>query len=379
VIRAFKYPLYPNKAQEQVLNGWLHQCAELYNAALEQRNYAWSHYQRSISYKAQCKELTELRQSDPTWAVMPAVAQQAVLQRLDNAFTAFFKRCKHGEKPGHPRFKPWRSFTAFSFSPNGIEVLRKDRVAIPKLGHVKLKLYRELVGKIKVTHIRRSSSGKWSVSFATDIGEALAKTPIKTPPQNDIGIDLGLTHFATLSNGERIPNQRFYREAEPELKRRQQALTVKQKGSKSYNKAKHLVAKTHERTHNLRLNQARLDVCNLFKTYDFVGYENLNVKGMAQHPTLAKSIHDAAWTMFINCLISKAEKAGKWAVGVDPRGTSQTCSSCGLIVKKALSERVHSCPHCELSIDRDHNAAINILNLARLGPGKRKAAVFNKQ
>jgi putative transposase len=363
MIRTYKYPLHPNKREVNTLNVWFRYCCYLYNAALEQRQIYFQHGKKITLYDQQV-QLTQLCQSDPAWRAIPVWVLRSALDRLDKAFKAFFRRCKNGEKPGYPRFKSRYRYSSFSIC---TATLDRNRVKIPRLGPVKLNLYRPCSGEIKDVHIRRAPSGKWWVSFACNVGEAPVK--ISTAPKTKIGIDLGLTCLAMRSNGKGIPNPRFYRESQEKLKATQQSLSTKTNGSRSREKARIFVARINERIHNQRLDHARKLAVELYNQYDFIGYENLNVKGMVQHPTLAKSIHDASWSMIVHCLTFKAEKAGKWAVGVDPRGTSQKCSACNTIVKKALSERVHNCPRCGLVLDRDHNAAINILNLAWLQAG----------
>ncbi len=173
---------------------------------------------------------------------------------------------------------------------------------------------------------------------------------------------MGLEAFATLSNGERVENPRFFRASEELLARRQQSLARKRRGSISRQAAKRLVARTHERVRNQRLDFARKLACVLFERFDLVAHEDLTISHMVRG-NLGKSIHDAAWGQFLRALSCKAESAGKWCVPVDPRGTSQRCSSCGAVVKKALDERQHCCPSCGFVTHRDHNAALNIIAL----------------
>ena len=243
-------------------------------------------------------------------------------------------------------------------------------VFVPKIGHIKFNLYRPIEGRIKTVTIKRSATGKWWVGFSCDLGEApklMDVTDIKT--EKMVGIDLGLTHLFTDSYGNHTKNHKYYKRSQAKLKMAQQNLSHKSKGSKSRERARILVAKLHEHIANQRLDGARQLISCLFNKYDLVAYEDLNVKGLINksiedNNRLAKNIYDASWSIFIKCLVNKAENAGKLAVKVDPRGTSQNCSGCGKVVTKSLYERTHKCPFCGLELDRDHNSGVNILNRA---------------
>jgi putative transposase len=366
MMRAYRYRLHPTAAQATTLDVWLWRCRQLYNAALEQRRDAYRKTGCSLSRYAQCKDLTELRAADGEFSSVPAVVLRSALCRLQRAFDGFFRRMKRGEKPGYPRFKGRGHYDSFVFG-NGIPFHtdgagRSARVCIPKLGPVRFNRYRPIGGAIRTATIRFDGR-KWWVSFACDVGEAPAKAPVASA----VGIDLGLTSFATLSTGEAIPNPRFFRKGEALLARRQQALARKQRGSKSRHRAKVLVRAAHEHVHNQRLDHARKLACTLFARYDLVAHEALDIRGLIdlddKGKGIRKSIHDAAWGLFVRCLASKAESAGKHAVGVDPRGTTKKCSGCGEMVPKTLWERIHRCPRCGLVMGRDHNAAVNIEGL----------------
>ena len=353
VIRSLRYPLRPTKTQEGVLNGWLGQCQELYNAALEQRRDAWRRQRISVTKYDQYKQLTELRAADPDWAAVPALVQRSALERLDRAFRAFFRRVKAGGAPGYPRFRSRDLYDSFVV-PFGDARIDGDRVILPKLGAVRFHKYRELRGTPKEVRVHRGARG-WSVSIVCDLGAA----PPKVAVRNAVGIDVGLEAFATLSNGERVDNPRFGRSAAAQLADRQRRLARKRRGSNGRCEAKRLVARAHERIRNQRLDFARKLACVLFSRFELIAYEDLTISRMV-HGNLAKSIHDAAWGVFLQCLVDKAESASRHAIAVDPRGTSQACSRCGNVVKKDLSEREHAC-ECGLVLHRDENAARNVL------------------
>lgn len=355
MLRAYRYPLHPTKAQESVLESWLVACQQLYNGALQHRRDAWRKQCVQISLYDQHKELTGLRAADPEWKAIPAWVERSALKRLDSAMRAFFRRCERGEKSGFPRFRSSDRYTSFDLG-SVVPSIEGDRVRLPKIGFVKFHKYREMRGELKHVSVSRTARG-WSISFVCDLGNA----PPKLPVRSVVGVDVGLEAFATLSTGERVENPRFFRKSEELLARRQQSLARKRRGSNSRRKAKWLVARAHEHVRNQRLDFTRKLAATLFDRFDLIAYEDLAISRMV-HGTLGKSIHDAAWGKFLSALVSKAEEAGKHAIAVDPRGTSQRCSGCGTVVKKTLSEREHRCT-CGLILHRDENAARNVLAL----------------
>jgi putative transposase len=360
VIRTFKFPLEPNRRQTGLLAEWLERCRVLYNVALEQRREWWRMGGKSLSLFRQQKELTELRASDPQYGRIPVLVCRSPLRQLDRAFQAFFRRAKRGETAGYPRFKGRHRLDSFEIGRAPVE---GKKVRIPIMGLVKFRKYRDLKGTIRDVRIGLRA-GKWYVAFSCDLGEA----PVKKPASRPVGVDVGLSSFATLSDGKKVENPRFFRKGEDLLARRQRALSRKKRGSKNRLQAKRLVQKAHEHVRNQRLDFVRKQAVELYRTHDCIVYEDLNLKGLAQSK-LAKSVLDAAWGMFIRALNDKAEGAGRWAIAVDPRGTSVRCSSCEKPVPKSLSERTHRCEKCGLVLDRDENAARNILALGRSAAG----------
>jgi putative transposase len=352
VNRSFKRRLHPNASQESVLDGWRRQCCSLGNAALEQRIIAWTSQRKAVTRFDQTAQLTELRAADPAWAAVPVEVQRSALRRVDLAFQAFFRRCRSGDTPGFPRFRSQRRYDSFAL---GAVRIKKDRVHVPKLGHVKMNLHRPIEGTIKNAIVRRDASGKWWITFQCDLGDAPPKVPIRSV----VGIDLGLEKLATLSTGKKIKNPRCFRRSEAKLADRQRALSRKKKGSRNRESARVLVAKAHATIKNQRLDHARKEVKKIVDRYDLVVYEDLSVRALARG-ILSKSFHDAAWGLLLRCIASKAEEAGKHTRPTETRLSSQVCCRCGELVPKTLAERTHRCPHCGLTIDRDHNSAIVI-------------------
>ena len=232
------------------------------------------------------------------------------------------------------------------------------RLYVQHVGHIKVKLHRPIEGRIKTVSVKRMC-GKWYVVFSCDLGDA----PEATGDGPAVGIDLGLKSFLITSDGASVEPPRYYRKAQKKLRRTQRSLSRKKKGSAQRNKARHRVAKLHEKTANQRRDFHHKQARKLVDAHGLIAHEALNVKGIAR-TRLAKSTHDAGWAQFVNILAGKAEEAGVRVVAVDPQNTTQACSSCGAMpeVKKTLSDRTHSCS-CGYVADRDVNAARNILGL----------------
>jgi putative transposase len=193
-----------------------------------------------------------------------------------------------------------------------------------------------------------------------------------------VGVDVGLKSFATLSNGEKVTNPRFFRKDENKLAKAQRKLSKAEKGTPERAKRRKAVEHIHQRIANRRKDFAHKLSRQLVNEYGVIALEKLNGKNMLQNHCLAKSISDAAWNQFARYTQYKAENAGRECVLVDPRNTSKRCSRCGTLLEKDLSARVHSCPICGLEIDRDENAAINILALGLqcLGVNPRSHPVY---
>ena len=355
--KTYKYRLYPSKAQVTSLNDTLALCCELYNAALQERRDAWRINRHSVSCYEQILQLPDIKESRPELNSIYSQVLQDVLRRLDKAFVAFFRRVKERkDKAGFPRFRSRSRYDSFTYAQSGF-ALKDNKLRLSKIGDVKIKLHRPVEGKIKTLTVTRSSTNKWYACFSVECdAQAL--------PENDkaIGIDVGLTHFATLSTGEQIANPRFFRADEKALAKAQRRLSKEKKGTKERARQRKAVAQIHERIAGRRRNFAHQVSHALVSMFGVIAFEDLNIRGMVRNHRLAKSIADASWNQLIQFTSYKAEYAGRVCVLVDPRNTSQRCSGCGEIVAKDLSERVHDCG-CGLRIDRDHNAAINILAL----------------
>ena len=351
IIRTYKFRIYPNESQKEKLESTLGTCRHLYNTALEQRKTAYKRCQVSLNYYDQAKELKYLEIKHIHSQVL-----QDVLKRADKAFQNFFRRIKQGEeKPGYPRYKGYNRYNSFTYPQSGFS-LDKNKLKLSKIGTIKVKLHRQMQGTIKTCTIKRELNN-WYVCFACEIEPTLLPKTNKV-----IGVDMGLEKFATLSDNTMIENPKYLRKSESKLKHEQRSLSRKKKGSNQRKKQRERVAKLHRKIRNQRNDFLHKESRKLVNTYDLIVFEDLKIKNMVKNSRLSKSISDASWGKFIDLTTYKAESAGREVRLVNPRNTSQKCSSCGQTVKKSLSVRTHKCT-CGLTLDRDTNAAINILRL----------------
>jgi putative transposase len=355
-----KYRILPTKAQETVLNQTLEICREVYNSLVNQRSALYEIKKESISLYEQHVEIAKWKDNHPELKRVHSQVLQNVALRVDLAFKSFFRRIKAGDTPGYPRFKGSGVYDSITFPQAGKTGCRitGNAIYISKIGNVKAILHRDIAGSVKTCTIRRQS-GKWFACFTCDY------EPEPLPESfESVGIDVGLEKFAALSDGSFVENPRFFRRDEKALAKAQRKQSRTPKGSKPRRRANKVVSRIHERIRNRRHDFVHQLSRKLVNRYGLIAVEKLNVKGMIQNHCLAKSISDASWSMFRSVLSGKAESAGRIVAEINPAYTSQTCSKCGNVARKKLRERWHYCPMCGLSLDRDTNAAFNILKAA---------------
>jgi putative transposase len=355
---SLKYRIYPTKAQTTKLNKTLSICRDVYNSLVNERTALYDQGLKSPTHFSQCVAITSWKDDHEELKIVYAQSVQNVAVRVDIAFKAFFRRSKAGETPGYPRLKGIGQYDSFTYpQATGFKV-GESTVTLGKIGKVKAKIHRSIVGTIKACTVRRYGS-KWFVSVTCEYEH----DPLATSNET-VGIDVGIKSFAALSNGEFIANPKFYRAEEKSLAKasRQQAKTKNGSGDRC--KRNKVIRRVHERIRNKRHNFVHQESRKLVNKYGLIAVEKLNVKGMVKNHCLAKSISDASWSMFRECLTYKAESAGRKLIAVNPAYTSQMCSGCGNVVKKKLADRIHFCPQCGMTMDRDTNAAVNILRIA---------------
>lgn len=355
-----KYRIFPTKAQETILSQTLALCGEVYNSLVNERTAIYETQQKSLSRNTQNNHLTQWKAKFPELSTVHSQVLQNISERVELAFQAFFRRVKAGETPGYPRLKGRGVYDSITFpqaDKTGVK-LQGDVLSLSKIGQVRCIVHRPLIGKIKNCTIRRQA-GKWFACFVCGYEpEPLPKS------EESVGIDVGLNQFVALSDGTFVENPRFFRRDEKALAKAQRKQAKQPKGSPARRKANKVLSRIHERIRNRRHDFVHQTARKLINRFGLIAVEKLNVTGMLQNHCLAKSIGDASWSMFRSVLASKAESADRQLIFVDPRYTSQDCSGCGYQAKKKLSERWHHCPMCGASLDRDTNAAINILQKA---------------
>jgi len=329
-------------------------CSLVYNHCLAQRKETWEKTQQSITCYDQTKQLPALKKESERYQTVYSQVLQEVVRRVDKAFQNFFRRVKRGEKPGYPRFRSARRYDSFTFTQrSGFKLSRK--LTLSKIGDIRIKLHRPIEGKIKTLTIHRQADG-WFACFSCEI----ESHPLSSTGES-VGVDVGLENFATTSDGEFFPPIKHLRKTEKKVQRLQRVVSRRKKGSRRRRKAVSAFKRAHQRVANKRRDTHHKVARALVNRYDVIAIEELSTSNMVKNHHLAKSISDAGWNAFSLILAAKAEGAGRKVVKVDPKYTSQVCSGCGTIVKKALSERWHSCD-CGCELHRDVNAAINIKN-----------------
>ncbi|MEU1575380.1 transposase [Streptomyces collinus] len=396
MIRAYKFLLRPTGRQTAALGEMLRDHCSLYNGALQERRDAYRHTSKtSVRYGDQSAQLKEIRAFDPErqgrWSFS---SQQATLRRLDKAFQAFFRRVKAGRTAGYPRFKGVGHFDTVTFPKDG-DGCRWDstpqdahtRVRLQGVGHIRVHQHRPVQGRVKTISVKREGN-RWYVALSCDNVPAE-----ELPPTGAIvGIDMGVAHFLTTSDGEHVANPRFLAAMADELAEAQRHLATFPKRTRQrtrkHRAAARKVAKLHGKIRRQRADFHHKTARALIAGHDVIAHERLNTAGMTKSPQpkadperpgsflpngaaakagLNRSILDAGWAQFLAILANKAESAGRIVVPVDARNTSRTCPACGHVAKEnRVTQERFQCMACGFTANADHVGATNILSGAGL-------------
>ena len=325
----------------------------------------------------QADQLPAIKQLRAEYQDIHSQVQQDVLRRLDKALQGFFRRVMNGEKPGYPRFKSGDRYDSFTYPQGGYELIG-NRLHLSKIGAIKINVHRECTGRIKTCTVKRDGD-HWYAIFTSEF--EFDPTSTFHASEEAVGIDLGVNSFAVLSDGTAIENPRFYRKGEAQIKAAHRKVARRNLHSHRRQRAKRELSRLYRNVRHRRRDFLHQAARKLVKRYGVLVFEELNVVTMTKAPApnqddttgkylpngaaaksgLNKSILDAGWGTFVMFCSRKAEEAGGAVVRVPPKNTSQECSGCRKMVPKDLSVRWHSCPQCGAELDRDHNAARNIL------------------
>ena len=355
MFKAFKYRIYPNKKDTELINKHIGGSRFVYNLALETKINAYKTYKINLSAFDLNNQLPELKKESVWLTEMNSQTLQASIRNIDIAFKRFFTI-----NSGFPKFKSkWRGKQSFHIPQN--VSLKDNKLVIPKFkGGIKVKIDRQPKGVIKSATISRTSTGKYFVSILCNTGEKSIEK-FEVLDETTVGVDLGLKDFLITSNGEVIKNPKYLKRLESRLKYTQSKYS-KNKGKKR----KYRLAILHEKVANQRKDFLHKQSSILVNENHSIAIEDLNVKGMMKNHKLAKAISDVGWGMFVDMLEYKSEWYGKNILQIGRfEPSSKTCSCCNSINKElTLKDREWTCKSCNTTHDRDFNAATNIKNFA---------------
>ena len=345
-MRNYKFRLYPNLEQEHKLQNNLNVCKWVYNKFVEQTRKSFL-TRNDMNYI-----LTELKQSEPWMYQYHSKMLQMVSTQLEGAEKSLIELSKKGHKTGQLRFARYNEFRTFTYNQTGFK-LDNNKLFLSKIGNIKIKKHRDTPDNIKQVIVTKSKSGKWYACLTCELKANLPKIDFT----KSVGIDVGIKSFAYDSDGHNTPNPLNLKKMLKPLARVQRKVSRRVKGSNNRLKAIQHLQRIHERITNKR-NDFQHKLSSIYANhYDVIFVEDLQLTNMVKNHRLSRSIMDSSWNLFLQ----KLEYKCKLLIKVPARNTTIDCSRCGGKVPKNLAVRIHRCDKCNLVIDRDYNASINIL------------------
>jgi len=380
----YKFRAYPTTLQEYKLENWLSILCWFYNYEINEYRRIWDEEHRTPTKFERQRNLTAFKREEPALRLVYSGVLKAIIDKIDWAYKRFFVAIRN--KEGHispPKPKKPDQYLSLTYPqvwmthknyPDGYPVIKFEKlndkfayIHLPKLGGLKIRLHRPIDWtKAKNVTIKRHPSGRWYVYVTVEVPNNNDATIVidTNNKQRIIGIDLGLTNLIVSSDGNIVSNPRFITKLEKRIKRVQKQLSRKQRGSANYMKQRRKLARLHERLANMRRGFLHHISHQLATNYDIIIFEDIKIRDLVSKRRrlhLSKYIYDAGWNTLINLTSYKARLHGSQVIKVNPAYTTQTCSSCGHKVPKSLHDRIHKCPFCGATLDRDYNASINIL------------------
>jgi putative transposase len=351
---SYKYRLKPTKDQIEVLEDQLEICRWVWNTHL-----GWIYDERKAGRGTPLLKLNYnliiMKEKNPELRTVYSQILQNIAKRIGQGFDLYWSLKRSHKKGSPPKFKGRGDYNSITYPQSGFS-LKDGLLKLSKIGSVKIIQHRPIEGEIKTLTIKQEPSGKWYAIFACNVEDKLIEGRLPA-----VGIDFGLDALVAFDDGMKIEAPQFYRKSYQKLRRIQRIHSKRKKGSKNREKGRMLLTRAYEKGTNQRKDLAFKIARSIVNKYEKIYIEDLKIKNMVKNKHLSKSIYDAGWGILRANLTYMAERSLGVTVAVDPKNTSQECSGCGEIVPKDLSVRIHNCPHCGLILNRDVNAARNIL------------------
>ena len=348
----------------------LDNCRFVYNKMLEGLQK-----QEKPDRSALQNSIPKLKEEYPSLDTVYSKTLQYECYRLFSNLRTLARLKKNGRKVGKLRFKGKERFKTFTYNQSGFKLIttgrRYQKLHLSKIGEIPIRMHRAISGKVKQITVKKYPSGKWYAAVTVDYEKETVVAQTNVKKKEAVGIDLGITHFVHDDDGNSVGHPKFLAASLQRLRILQQSLAKKRRGSANRQRQRAKVARQFEKVRDQRNDFLHKLSRHYVDSYGIIAVEDLEIRGLIQISYNARNINDASWSRFLQMLKYKAESAGVQLVRIEPRGTTQMCSGCGGNVPKRLWDRIHNCSNCGLTLDRDHNAAINILNngLRQIGQG----------